>query len=195
MSYLGAADETDPVITALYAADESRMGYVANYTRVFALRPQVYAAWQGLAGAVRSTMSLRRYELATLGAARMLESSYCSLAHGSILAGELGADPVRAIAGGDLTGLSEEDAAVVRLAETVASGGRHVRPDQLDDLRRLGFSDPEILDVILTASIRCFFSTVLDATGAEPDRAYRGLEAALRDALTVGRAIQSEVPE
>jgi hypothetical protein len=50
-------------------------------------------------------------------------------------------------------------------------------------------SDGDILDVTLAVSARCFFSTVLEALGVEPDPAYRELEPGLREALTVGRAI------
>jgi len=46
------------------------------------------------------------------------------------------------------------------------------------------------LDVALAAAARCFFSTVLDAMGTEPDAAYRtSLSRALREALAVGRPI------
>ena len=40
-----------------------------NYERAFAERPEVYAAWQQLNGAIKQGMDLRRYELATLAAA------------------------------------------------------------------------------------------------------------------------------
>ena len=47
-----------------------------------------------------------------------------------------------------------------------------------------------LLDVALTGSARCFFSTVLDAMGTEPDAAYRiDLEPEPREALVVGRPI------
>ncbi len=46
-----------------------------------------------------------------------------------------------------------------------------------------------VLDVILAAAARCFFSSVLDAVGAEPDVAFQSLDPAVRDALTVGRPI------
>jgi hypothetical protein len=43
-----------------------------------------------------------RYELATVAAARVLRSSYCSLAHGQVLAEQfLGPDKTRALAEGD----------------------------------------------------------------------------------------------
>ena len=44
--------------------------------------PSVYAAWRQLNGAIKAGMDLRRYELATVAAARRLRSSYCMLAHG-----------------------------------------------------------------------------------------------------------------
>jgi alkylhydroperoxidase family enzyme len=56
-----------------------------NSERAFAERPEVLAAWVQLNGAIKAGMDLRRYELATLAAARRLRSSYCSLAHGTVL--------------------------------------------------------------------------------------------------------------
>src|SRR6266436_4946416 len=55
-----------------------------NYERAFQQRPAVYAAWGQLNGAIKARMDLRRYELATLAAARRLRSSYCCLAHGTV---------------------------------------------------------------------------------------------------------------
>jgi alkylhydroperoxidase family enzyme len=68
-----------------------------NYERAFEVRPAVYAAWQQLNGAIKAEMDLRRYELATLAAARRLRSSYCCLAHGTVLAERFG-EPVAQIA-------------------------------------------------------------------------------------------------
>ena len=57
-----------------------------NYTRLFAHRPAVYEAWLQLKDAIAGSMDTRRYELATVAAARSLRSSYCTLAHGKVLA-------------------------------------------------------------------------------------------------------------
>jgi uncharacterized peroxidase-related enzyme len=175
----------------LYAADRSRQGYVANYTRVFAHRPRVYAAWQELNAAIKASMDLRRYELATLAAARELRSSYCMLAHGKVLAEQF-CDPetVRALAL-DHSGaqLEPAEAAVMELARQVARDATAVTAEDIDRLRRLGLDDAEILDVVLAATARCFFSKTLDAVGAEPDESYWDLDPVLRDALTVGRPI------
>jgi alkylhydroperoxidase/carboxymuconolactone decarboxylase family protein YurZ len=59
-----------------YDSDLKALGYIANYTKVFALRPQVRAAWGSLIQAIRSTMDQRRYELITLASAAQLRCSY-----------------------------------------------------------------------------------------------------------------------
>lgn len=189
MSYLTPPNESDPEVAKLYAADRDRLGYVPNYTKVFAHRPEAYEAWKGLGSAVRTPMSLRIFELATVTAARRLRSSYCALAHGKILAQEIGAPTVEHVMAGDLSGLDEVDAAVVRFADRVASAPADVAPGDWDELRRLGYDDATILDVVLATAARCFFSTVLEATGAEPDEVYHAMTEDLRTALTVGRPI------
>jgi uncharacterized peroxidase-related enzyme len=189
-----AEDEAAGDVAELYGADRQALGYVANYTKTFSLRPEVMRGWQQLNGAVKSGMDLRRYELATLAAARRLRSSYCALAHGKILAekflppetvGDAARDPASAR-------LDPVDLAVMALADKVAADAPSITEADLAPLRDLGFSDTEVLDVILAAAARCFFSTVLDATGTEPDAALSALEGDLRRALTVGRSLVGE---
>jgi hypothetical protein len=54
----------------------------------------------------------------------------------------------------------------------------------VDRLRRLGLTDGDILDVILAATARCFFSKTLDAAGVQADARFATLEPELRDART-----------
>ena len=50
-----------------------------NFERVFSARPEVLAAWQQLLGAIKANMDPKRYQLATVAAARRMRSSYaCS---------------------------------------------------------------------------------------------------------------------
>jgi len=160
-----------------------------NYERAFGQRPAVYAAWQQLNGAIKAGMDLRRYELATLAAARRLRSSYCCLAHGTVLAEQFGA-PVAEIALDHRTaGLDEVDVAVMDLAEQVADDATAIDEADLQRLRDLGLSQDEVMDVILAAAARCFFSKTLDALGVRPDASYQELAPGLRQVLVVGRPI------
>jgi alkylhydroperoxidase family enzyme len=160
-----------------------------NYERAFAKRPDVYAAWLQLNGAIKAGMDLRRYELATLAAARRLRSSYCCLAHGTVLIENFG-EPVREIAIDHRSaGLDELDIGVMDLAERVVEDATSIDDAYMQRLRKLGLSETEIMDVVLAAAARCFFSKTLDALDVRADRRYRELEPGPREALVVGRPI------
>ena len=183
--------EATGTVAEMYEADRAAFGDLPNFTQAFSLRPEVYAAWRNLNGAIRTNMDLRRYELATLAAALRLRSSYCTLAHGSALMAKfLEPDALRAMVDDYRTAdLEPADLAVMELADKVAHDATSVTQADVDRLRTLGLTDGEIVDVVLTAAARCFFSKTLDALGAEPDAKYSELEPDLRDTLTVGRPI------
>jgi uncharacterized peroxidase-related enzyme len=160
-----------------------------NMELAFAERPDVYAAWGQLRDSIMANMDRRRYELATLAAARRLRSSYCCLAHGKILLEDFG-DRVREIAlDHRAAGLDAVDAAVMDLADQVAADATSIDDADLQRLRDLGLTDAEITDVVLAASLRCFFSKTLDALGVLPDAFYSELEPEVREVLVVGRPI------
>ena len=194
MSWIGTPEESGDAVATAYDKDRATLGYVANYTKVFAHRPDVLAAWQGLNGAIKASMDLRIYELATLAAALRLRSSYCSLAHGAVLADRhVGSDALPGIVADPRTaGLTDVEVAVMTLADKVAAGAANMTAEDLKELRDLGLDDAAVLDVVFAAAARCFFSSVLDAVGAEPDAAYRRLDESVREALTIGRAIEPQ---
>jgi alkylhydroperoxidase family enzyme len=163
-----------------------------NYEQAFEPRPAVYEAWQQLNGAIKAQMDLRRYELATLAAARRLRSSYCCLAHGTVLAKRFGEPVARIAVDHRAAGLEEIDIAVMDLAGQVVDDATSVGDADLQRLRDLGLSHEEIMDVILAAAARCFFSKTLDALGVRPDSEYRDLEPDLRQALVIGRPIADD---
>jgi uncharacterized peroxidase-related enzyme len=175
----------------MYATDREVFGDLPNFTRAFSLRPDVYAAWRSLNGAIKSNMDLRRYELATLAAARHLRSSYCMLAHGSILMKQfMEPGEVRALADDFAAAeLDPLDLAIMELADKVARDATSVTEEDLARLRSLGLADAEIMDVVLAAAARCFFSKTLDALGVQPDAKFAALDDDVRDALVLGRPI------
>jgi uncharacterized peroxidase-related enzyme len=178
-------------VAEIYAADRERYGFVPNFTRAFSHRPGVYAAWRQLAGAVSGGMERRRFELATMAAANRLRSSYCMLAHGSVLMQEdLEPETVIELATDFHTaGLEPEEVAIMDFADKVATDATSITDEDVERLRSFGLSDAEITDVVLAATLRCFFSKTLDALGVEPDAKYAKLDPELRQALTVGRSI------
>lgn len=184
-------DEASGALDDLFEDERTSRGYVPNYLRLLGHRPAVYAAWGELLGLIKANMDARRYELATIAAARRLRSSYCMLAHGTVLVDQF-VEPqaMRAIAlDHHSADLDEVDVAVMDFADKVVTDATSVTQDDVDRLRALGLSELEILDIALAASARCFFSKATDALGVEADAAYSRLDPMLREALTVGRPI------
>jgi len=188
-------DQATDEVRGMYERAQGSLGYVPNWAKVFSQRPQVMSGWTGLLGSIRGQMDLRRYELVTLAAARALRSSYCMLAHGSILRNQFyKPEEVTAIAGDfSSAGLTPAEVAMMTFAEQVVRDASAIREEDVQGLRDHGFSDPEIFDIAAAAAARCFFSKLLDALGAEPDAAYSQLEGDLQSRLTVGRPI-SQAP-
>jgi uncharacterized peroxidase-related enzyme len=164
-------------------------GMTKNYEQAFAERPEVLAAWVELNDAIKASMDLRRYELATLAAARRLRSSYCCLAHGTVLLERFGEAVAEIARDHRSASLSELDVAVMDLAERVVDDAASIGDSDTRRLRELGLSQAEIMDIVLAASARCFFSKVLDGLGVLPDASYRALSPELQGALVVGRSI------
>ena len=78
-------DEASGPVAEMYAADRAQLGHVRNLTKALSVAPEVSAAWVQLNTSIKERMDLRRYELATVAAARRLRSTYCMHAHGSVL--------------------------------------------------------------------------------------------------------------
>ena len=59
-------DQAGEATAAWYAADREQRGYLPNYAKVLGRRPEAYAAWKQLGGAISGAMDPRRPELATV---------------------------------------------------------------------------------------------------------------------------------
>jgi alkylhydroperoxidase family enzyme len=111
------------------------------------------------------------------------------LAHGALLRKNFfSADQLVAIVKDfSNAGLPPEEVAVMSFAQKIITKAGQVSEHDFDELRAHGFSDEEILDVVLASTARSFFSKTLDAVNAKPDEVYLDLEPELLQLLTVGR--------
>jgi uncharacterized peroxidase-related enzyme len=175
-----------------YQRQRDSWGYLPNYALAFALRPDVAEAWRGLDGSIRKHMDRRRYELVTIASARAHRSTYCTAAHLKFLRDDCGDEvTMRAIAA-DPTGatLDATDRAVMDFAARVAGDAPSITAADVEQLRAHGLDDAEIVDVVLAASARGFFTKVLDALGVQADfQLGEALDPELRSQVTVGRPI------
>src|SRR5690348_11414231 len=116
-----AVEAANGDVRNMYEKAETGSGYVPNFVKVFSHRPAVLAAWQALIGSIRGNLDPRRYELITMAAARALRSSYCMLAHGTILRDKFySAERLGAIADDFTTAnLEPVDVAIMSFAERI----------------------------------------------------------------------------
>jgi uncharacterized peroxidase-related enzyme len=180
-------------VAAMYARAKTAYGFVPNLVKAFSHRAGVMSGWNELLNSIKSNMDVRRYELATLAAAKELRSSYCMLAHASVLlrGGHFDAEQIQAIVDArEKSPLSEAERAMMRFAAKIAKDAASVARGDIETLRSHGFSDAEIFDVAAAAAVRCFFSKLLDALGVQADTAYNEMGTELRSALVVGRPIE-----
>lgn len=175
----------------MYEQVQGRLGYVPNWATAFSLRPGVLDGWTALLKSIQSNLPVRSYELATLAAARAVRSSYCSLAHGNVLATKVfDAPTVTAIMKNDpASPLEARERVMMAFAEKVAANADRITAADIEDLRSHGYRDEEIFDLAAAAAARCFFSKLIDALGIQADATFNDLDPALRQALTVGRPV------
>ena len=188
--------EADGEVREMYERQEAHYGYVPNYTKVFCHRPEILSLWGGLLSGIKQSLDKRRFELVTLAAAHELRSTYCSLAHGEALTEFFSAEEIQAIVGDASCGpLSDVEMAMVALARKVARDASSVEARDVDALKKHGVTDAEVFDIVAAAAGRAFFSKLVEGLGADADAVFFGIEASLRESLTVGRPIDPAEPE
>jgi len=179
-------------VSRWYERQRASWGYLPNYAAAFATRPDVAEAWAALSNAIGKGMERRRYELATIAAARGLRSTYCMAAHSMFLRDDVGDETtMRAIvADPSLAALDATDRAVMEFATLVALDAPSVTQEHVQRLRDQGLSDADVADVVFAAAARAFFTKVLDALGVQADAQLgAAFDPEMRQNVTVGRPI------
>lgn len=168
-------DEAKGAVREMYDEDIRETGFLWNDTQLFSLNPAAYRSFQELLKVIRGTLDYRRFELATIAAARALRCRNCVSAHSDQLMKSDAFDrsQMEAIIRDFRTaGLPPVEVAIMSLAEKVALHAYRVTPDEIDELRGFGLTDTEIFNITLAAAARCFVSKTIDAMGIEPDEEF-----------------------
>ena len=81
---------------------------------------------------------------------------------------------------------------MIAFAEKITLHAYKMTQQDIDELRAQGFSDTDVLDIILATASRVFYSKVMDAVGFEPSPEWvkevkSVLGERLLEALMVGR--------
>ena len=184
-------DEATGEVATLYRQEIDSLGFVMEATRCWTARPEVLPLWEHFSEGVKANFSLglRGWRLITFIAAKQVPSTYCSHVYARSLSKDLGKEQVLAIQRDFRNaGLSDKDVAMLAYAEQVARDASQITQNHIDALRERGFTDVEISDIALCASIRSFVSRFFDATGATPEPVFFDEDPEFRAAMTVGKA-------
>src|SRR5450631_4111586 len=161
-------DGAEGDLAEYYRSQHAAWGFLPNYAAAFSTRPDVARAWNALNTTIRDGMDRRRFEIATIAAARALRSTYCTAAHSKFLRDACG-----------------DETAMQLIAEQ--PDGAALDPQ---DRAVYEFAAKDIADVVFAASARCFFTAVLDGLGAQLDpQTAETFPPALLESMIVGRPV------
>ena len=181
-----APENVTGLAAQIYADDLNDFGYVPEHTRVMAVNPEAYVAWEALIGSIAKPLGVRRYELVTLAAARGVKSEHCLLAHGNKTLRYIEEEQLTRIARDFRdASLTEAEVAMMAFAEKVSTDASSMTDADSQTLRDAGYSDREILDIALAAAARNYFSRAIQALSVAVD-VPPGLPVGLREALVEG---------
>jgi uncharacterized peroxidase-related enzyme len=187
-----AETEAEGPLAEWYQSQRASWGFLPDYAGCFSSRPDVAKAWTSLNLTIRGGMDRRRFELATIAAARALKSTYCTVCHSSFLRDVVGdGETANALAlDPDGATLSGEDAAVYAFAAKLAVDAAGIEQDDVDALRRAGLSDADVADIVFAVGARAFFTKVLDGLGARLDaETAASFEPEVLQGMVVGRPV------
>jgi uncharacterized peroxidase-related enzyme len=148
---------------------QDRLGRVPNLFRMLAGSPAALQGYLGLAGALSTArISAATRERIALAVAEINGCDYCLSAH-TCLGRQAGLDNAEMTANrsGASNGIRED--AAVRLAAKIAKLRGHVTDEDVQAFRAEGYSDAELLEVILLVALNTLANYVNEVTGTEID--------------------------
>lgn len=180
-----------PEREAFYRKDIEDVGYVMNLTRLWAWIPPIYDGLFDLLdrSAKIGDLTYRDKGILITAMASRMGDSYCSLAWGTRLAEAT--DPATAAAiviGQRSESMTLRDSVLASWARKLATDPSSTTQEDVDDLRRAGLSDRQIVAATAYVALRGAFSTFNDALGAAPDlEKAQAAPTEVVDAITFGR--------
>lgn len=182
LSWLGSpsADQMPEEVATLWAKAEAKLGHVPNVLRAFAVRPEHLLRWfahydelmRGESGLTR----VQREMIAVVVSATN-RCTYCVVSHSAALR-VLGGD--HRLADQLATNyrhaeLEERDRALLDYAVKLTVASHECDPEDVEALRRHGFSDEDVFDAVETAAMFNFTNRMASALGWVPNELYHSL--------------------
>ncbi len=191
--FLAVAEVSDAA-RAIFDEDLAEVGFVMNASRLWAYQPEASNNLFSLMSQVTSgrPFTARERGILVTACASTLGDSYCSLAWGTKLASEAGAELAAGVLRGEDSALTEPERAMAAWARLIARSPNSATAQDVQNLRDAGFCDADIFAMTVFVGLRVALSTVNDALGAHPDAEYRlAAPPAVLASVTYGRPVSS----
>ena len=168
--------EVEEYPAEIFAKCEDRLGFVPNVFRAYAWRPERFQRWLGYFNAcMKPTETLGALEREMIAVAVSMENKclYCLAAHGYEVRRQIGPEL------GELVtldwrraDLDERHQAMLAYAVKVATAPRECTRDDIDDLRKRGFTEEDVWDIAEVAALYSSTNRMAMAVGMVPNACY-----------------------
>lgn len=184
-------EEDSEEVREAYERYRSFMGYVSKFIQLFSLRPETIApltAFQSVLGFGNSSLSKRREEMLNVSISALNDCRYCQVSHTHSLRKMLDEKEAEQILdsicnwdaifhalntvdtdGASLQEIDRADLRMLAFAHKLTTTPGDMQRSDVEILRQGGFTDTQILDVVLLTAWRNFVNRVCEGLGVEPE--------------------------
>jgi uncharacterized peroxidase-related enzyme len=177
---LPAEESLDDDLKKLFSKAREKVGFLPNVFAAYTVRPERFRRWfnhfrEIMQGESQLTPAER--EMISVAVSCENHCLYCLVAHGADLRQALG-DPIQ---GDRITfdyrraGLDARTVTMLDYAVKITKEPAACSEEDIEKLRRSGFSDEAIFDIAETAAMYNFTNRMASATGMLPNREYHSL--------------------
>jgi len=166
---LVTAEQANEQQTTLYTAIEEQLGIVPNFLKVFANSPAALQAFLGLHSiASEGELDAKTKERIALGLAEQNACQYCVSAHTAIgRKSGLSGDEMMANRAG--SSQDAKAAVAVKFSRSLADNSGEVTTAELLEIRNVGYSDAEIVEIITHVGMNILTNILGKASRVEID--------------------------
>jgi uncharacterized peroxidase-related enzyme len=175
-----AADELPAEVSEQIGGISERIGFVPNVARLLAVTPRHFVGWWRYFDDLmrgESNLTKTQREMIAVVVSAEAECPYCAMAHAAALRLRT-KDPAlveRLIVNYRHVGLQARERAMLDFAVKLTNTPQLCGPEDLEQLRKVGFSDEDILHIVEVTAIFNYNVRLATATGLLPNPEYHNL--------------------
>ena len=148
------------------------VGHVPNILQAFSLKPESLVALMKLRETVaagRSSLGRRKEELINTAVSQMNQCDHCTRAHGAVLRRLAGRVADQVTTDWHTAELSADERIMLEFCEKMTLFRSTLERGDTEKLRGSGFSDYQILEIVLITAYRHFMNIVADTLGVDDE--------------------------